>query len=361
MHEMEAKSEVETPPAVPAAVRPPPRVPDHELLRRIGRGAYGEVWLGRSVTGAYRAVKIVSAQSFDDTRPFEREFSGILKFEPISRKHDTQVHILHVGRREDYFYYVMELADDQVTGPQVEPERYAPRTLRSEVSQRGRLPFEECLSISLALTTALEHLHGHGLVHRDVKPANIIFVNGVPKLADIGLVTALDATRSFVGTEGFAPPEGPGTPQADIYSLGKVLYEMATGKDRQDFPELPTNLDELASREGMLELNAVVAKACRPDPGERYASAQAMHDELLLLKGGKSLARLRTLERTVGRLKRLSLAGVVLTALIATALVWQSHETRQMKALATQARAETLAARENLYATDIATARLGTG
>ena len=68
---------------------PPPRVPDHELLRRIGRGAYGEVWLARSVTDAFRAVKVVHRRSFDHDRPFEREFEGILKFEPISRTHDS--------------------------------------------------------------------------------------------------------------------------------------------------------------------------------------------------------------------------------------------------------------------------------
>ena len=58
----------------------------------------------------------------------------------------------------------------------------------------------------------------------------------MPKLADIGLVADVSEARSFVGTEGYIPPEGPGTPQADLYSLGKVLYEISTGKDRQDFP-----------------------------------------------------------------------------------------------------------------------------
>src|SRR5205807_8994439 len=64
------------------------------------------------------------------------------------------------------------------------------------------------------------------------KPSNIIFSHGQPKLADIGLIANQDATCSFVGTEGYLPPEGPGSPQADLYSLGKVLYEASTGHDR---------------------------------------------------------------------------------------------------------------------------------
>src|SRR5207247_1439740 len=76
------------------------------------------------------------------------------------------------------------------------------------------------------------------------KPSNIIFVSGVPKLADIGLVTEADTTLSYVGTEGYIPPEGPGAAQADIFSLGKVLYEISTGQDRRQFPDLPPNLKE---------------------------------------------------------------------------------------------------------------------
>src|SRR5947208_3171242 len=97
--------------AIPAQ---PPRIPDHQLLRCIGRGAYGEVWLGRSILGEYRAVKVVYRKNFEHDRPYNREFEGIRKFEPISRTDDSQVDILHVGRDDQaqYFYYVMELADD---------------------------------------------------------------------------------------------------------------------------------------------------------------------------------------------------------------------------------------------------------
>ena len=81
-------------------------VPDHELVRCIGQGSYGAVWLARSVLGALRAVKIVFRSRFRDARPYEREFSGILRVEPLSRAHEGLVDILHVGRHEPegYFY-----------------------------------------------------------------------------------------------------------------------------------------------------------------------------------------------------------------------------------------------------------------
>ena len=96
----------------------PPHIPDHQLFRRIGRGAYGDVWLARNVMGTWRAVKIVWREHFHSEKPYEREFAGICKFEPVSRKHDSQVDILHVGRDEaaGYFYSVMVLADDCRTG-----------------------------------------------------------------------------------------------------------------------------------------------------------------------------------------------------------------------------------------------------
>src|SRR5215213_9501257 len=97
-----------------ASSEPPPVIPDHQLFRRIGKGAYGEVWLAQNVMGTWRAVKIVWREGFGSERPYEREFMGIKRFEPISRSQDSQVDVLHVGRNDPdgYFYYVMELADD---------------------------------------------------------------------------------------------------------------------------------------------------------------------------------------------------------------------------------------------------------
>lgn len=330
-------------------------VPDHTLIRRIGRGSYGEVWLARNVMGAWRAVKFVHRRDFEDDRPFERELAGIQRFEPISRSHPSQLNILHVGRGPDGFYYVMELADDQGRGQEIDEGSYAPRTLRSELTQQGRLPYAQCLEIGVQLATALQHLHDHGLVHRDIKPSNIVFVNGIPKLADIGLVARAEATMSFVGTEGYLPPEGPGTRQADIFSLGKVLYELSTGQDRQQFPEMPTNIAALQDREQIAELNQVVLKACHSDAKQRYQSAAELQADLALLQSGQSVARVRRIEERLRFVQRAGALVTAVAAVIALGWWWQAKQTREMRELADDNRriAEertTLAAEKTLLA-----------
>lgn len=249
-------------------------IPDYELLRRIGRGSYGEVWLGRNVMGSFRAVKVIRREAFDHARPFEREFAGIRQYEPVSRQHPGLTSILHIGRGEGCFYYVMEVADDLEGEEQIHPDRYIPRTLAAELKRNKRLPVRTCAKAGQVLADGLAYLHRQGLVHRDIKPSNIIFVKGSPKLADVGLVAEAGEKGSFVGTAGYMPPEGPGTMAADIFSLGKVLYETSMGKDREEFPELPTSLRELPEAPALMRLNAIITKACHPDPRRRFASAE---------------------------------------------------------------------------------------
>lgn len=271
-------------------IRPNPAIPDHEVLRKIGGGAYGEVWLARGVTGALRAVKVVWREDFEDERTFEREFEGILKFEPISRDHPALVNVLHVGRSPDgvsFYYYVMEIGDDMTSGQDINPIEYEPRTLRADNHQGSQWDTNDCIDVGLRLAEALDHLHERGLAHRDVKPSNVIFVNGRAKLADIGLV-AVRGQRTFVGTEGFVPPEGPGSAQADVYSLGKVLYEIATGKDRLAFPELPDEMPAGADRKRWLELNRIICDICEPRISKRkIATAGNLADALRRLQRGK--------------------------------------------------------------------------
>src|ERR1035438_2398006 len=153
-----------------------PAIPEHQLLRLIGEGSGGQVWLARTPRGAYRAVKIVRKEAAQPGQHFTREFTGVLKFEPVSRLHDGLMDILQVGVAEaaGYFYCVMELADEVHSGQLIVPERYVPRTLAYDLSQRRRLPIGECVRNGAALASALEFINEHAMIHRDIKPANII-------------------------------------------------------------------------------------------------------------------------------------------------------------------------------------------
>ncbi len=212
-------------------------------------------------------------------KTFEREFQGIQHYEKVSQDHKGLVDVLHVGRDSDagFYYYVMEIADDE-NGDfnDIDIENYRPRTLSSDLRKNPSRKIDECISLGISMASALGHLHQAGLTHRDVKPSNIIFVKGQARLADIGLV-ARDGQRTYVGTEGYVPPEGPGTTSADLYSLAMVLYEMHTGKDRLDFPELPTNMElpPTVNRDEWRAMNGIICRAGSPDPRKRFETAHA--------------------------------------------------------------------------------------
>jgi hypothetical protein len=264
-------------------------VHNYDLVRCIGKGAFGEVWLARSAIGTYHAAKIIYRGDFTSNNSYAREFKGIEKYMPISSGHPGLVQILHVGRNDaaGYYYCVMECGDDENDGQNIHPESYSPRNLSKDLHRRGRIPVPECVALAIALADALEFLHQQGLVHRDVKPSNIIFVKGAPKLADIGLVADIvkpgDAMTSL-GTLGYMAPEGPGKPTADIYSLGKVLYVATMGRDVDDFPELATSVDDSPESRTLLKLNSIVLKAC-DELNRRYQNASEIRADLVKLRG----------------------------------------------------------------------------
>ena len=323
-------------------LRTPPVIPDHTLQRVIGRGSYGEVWEARNVMGTSRAVKIVRRGDFDSARPFEREFEGIQRYEPVSRTHAGLVQVLHVGKDDGSgcFYYVMELGDSAGS----EREDYKPKTLRTELQARHTLPVEECIEIGITLASALGHLHRAGLVHRDVKPSNIIFVAGVAKLADVGLVARLSDSRSMVGTEGYFAPEGTGQPRSDVYSLGKVLYECVTGQDRMNFPDVPESWSSGSDARAAFEFMEIVLRAAESNPDRRYPDTDEMLADLALLKAGKSLRHLRRVETRLRRALQVLAISVLAITIAGGAWFYERYRRGQVEtaeATATQAQQRT--------------------
>jgi CHASE2 domain-containing sensor protein len=268
-----------------APTQKPPEIPGCELFNPpIGEGAYGKVWLARNAKKEWRAVKVVYLGNFNnDPAPYEREFKGITRYQPISDKHPGLLGVEFVSPKLDgHFYYLMELGDPLVSGWEKDPSTYKPHDLGSERAraQGQRLTVRECVRIGLTLSDALDFLHRQGLTHRDIKPKNIIFVDGKPKMADLGLITEIrppDQERTNVGTPGYMPPppELPGTPQADIYALGIMLYVLSTGRQTAFFPEVSTTLVGKEDSD-FLVLNPIILKACQPDPAQRYSSALEM-------------------------------------------------------------------------------------
>ncbi len=256
-------------------------IPDYQLLRRIGKGGYGEVWLARALTGEYRALKIVQRERFDEDKHYEREFHGIQAYSPVSRSHPSLIPVYHVGRNDErgFFYYVMELADDLTGEHPPDHPGYTPHTLAATQTPGKPLPFEITLTTGSALADALAHLHDAGLIHRDLKPANIVYLKGQPRLADPGLVAQAGAT-TLVGTLGYLPPEGPGHPSADCFALGKLLYEISTGQNHAAFPRLPEIARTPDWPREARRLNQVITTACAIDPTARYESATDLAEDI---------------------------------------------------------------------------------
>ncbi len=305
----------------PDTIASPPPIPEHELIRPIGSGSSGTVWLARNTLGTFRAVKIIPVGSSERRHYFQTELNGVLKFEPVSRLHDGLVDILQVGGSEaaGYFYYVMEVADDIDSGQLIVPERYVPRSLAHDLNRRGQLPIGECVRLGAAIASALGFLHRHDLLHRDIKPSNIIFVNSFPKLADIGLVSEISESGRQIGTIGFIPPEGAGTALADIYSLGKVLYEISTGRDRNDYPELPKSLTDTAEDRDLVRFNKIVLKACRADAGRRYQSAEELLTAVVSFQFSNYNPRKEKAHRRL--LQFVAISGLVIAAVVITLAV----------------------------------------
>ncbi len=259
-------------------------IPDYDLIKLIGEGGFGQIWMARDALGLYRAIKIIRYDDSKSPESYEAEQNGIRHYAPYSRKYDGLIDIHHVGIRPDegFYYYVMDLADDLYRDDH-QPEVYQPKSLRAylDACPNHRLSPGEVLQIGIEAAEGLDYLHSEDLVHRDVKPDNFICVNGKWKLADIGFVTARGG-KTYVGSLGYIAPEGPGNPSADIHSLGKILYEMLAGKEVCDFPECPSWCFELTEEADLFRiLNVIILKAADPIAKNRHQSARELLDDII--------------------------------------------------------------------------------
>ncbi|MGW7584198.1 protein kinase domain-containing protein [Kitasatospora sp. NPDC054768] len=201
----------------------PRRVGGYRLLRRLGSGGMGRVYLGRTAGGRTVAVKVVRSELTDDA-----EFRARFRQEVAAAR--------RVGGA--WTAPVLD-ADTEGARPWVATGYVAGPALGDAVRTYGPLPEPAVRSLGVGLAEALAHVHGLGLVHRDVKPSNVLLTLDGPRLIDFGIARALDAagglTRSgyVVGSPGFMSPEQANGqavgPAGDVFSLGAVLAFAATG------------------------------------------------------------------------------------------------------------------------------------
>ncbi len=242
---------------------------------RCGSGSYGEVWLCRDSVGRTIALKIVSKTLLGES--WEREFQGLKAYCRKIQGHPNLLNMYQIFDAGDYFCYTMEAADDFNCGNGA----YMADTLSYRL-KRGRMELDDLEILMTGLLDGLETLHCAGLTHRDIKPGNILIVNTYPKIADIGLVTALDRSysMSLVGTPGFIPREAltekyDGV-QHDLYATAKVLYCAITGNPVDRFPYFPP---ELLENGVYRKLNRFLLRACSDQIQLRYRSASEFRQD----------------------------------------------------------------------------------
>ncbi|MEE1789033.1 protein kinase [Streptomyces sp. SP17BM10] len=201
----------------------PRQVGAYRLLRRLGAGGMGRVYLGRTAGGRTVAVKLVRGELADDA-----EFRARFRQEVAAAR--------RVGGA--WTAPVLD-ADTEGEQPWVATGYVAGPPLGTAVHDGGPLPEAAVRALGVGLAEALAHVHGLGLVHRDVKPSNVLLTLDGPRLIDFGIARALDAASGFtqsgyvVGSPGFMSPEQANGqavgPAGDVFSLGAVLAFAATG------------------------------------------------------------------------------------------------------------------------------------
>ncbi|MCK6457955.1 MAG: serine/threonine protein kinase [Phycisphaerae bacterium] len=259
-----------------ADASPPPIIPEYDLLKRIGSGGFGHVWLAKHrLTGLLHAVKIISRAGGAQGDAAQLELEGIRRVKERIAGHPHLIPIEHVGQTDASLYYVMPLADDARGSGVYTPDGYEPMTLSDELRRRGPLPVDEAIAITRAVLSGLECLHTAGLLHRDVKPANVFRCAGRWQLGDTGLVARHGRLENRAGTPLYAPAEGVVERSGDLYCTGTMLAELVSGRTPRTGVD-PFAVRASAGSRAPKDVASVIARACDPDPARRFQTAAEM-------------------------------------------------------------------------------------
>ena len=257
----------------------------YQIIRTIGEGGMANVYLAfDTILERNVAVKILRGDLADDekfVRRFQRE-----AISASSLSHTNIVEMYDVGEDDGKYFIVMEFVDG--------------KTLKSLIKRRGALTVHEVIDIMLQLTSGIAHAHESYIIHRDIKPQNVMIIeDGTVKITDFGIAMALNSneltqTNSVMGSVHYLPPEqanGTGsTIKSDIYSLGILMFELLTGK----VPFKGDNAVEIAIKQmkdkipSVCEINPdipqslenIILNACGKNPKNRYNSVLEMHEDL---------------------------------------------------------------------------------
>ena len=257
----------------------------YEILEKIGEGGMATVYKARcNILKRYVAVKVLREEYTTDEE-FIKRFNTEAQA-AASLTHPNIVSIFDVGHEDNVYYIVMELVQG--------------KTLKEIINEDGVLPWKWSINIAIQVASALETAHKNNIVHRDIKPHNIIITeDGIAKVTDFGIAKAVSnstitAFGTTIGSVHYFSPEhargGYTDAKSDIYSLGVVMYEMLTGrvpfdadtpvsialKHMQEKPVEPIKLNPSIP----LAINKIIMKAMEKEPSLRYQSATEMLKDL---------------------------------------------------------------------------------
>jgi hypothetical protein len=276
-------------PKEPLRPHDPRRLGDYELVERLGEGGMGTVYLGRSPSGVLVAVKMVRADLAHDDEfrlRFRSEVERVRQVPPF-----CTAEVLDADPDHDRPYLVVEYVD----GP----------TLAHVVEERGPLTAANLHSVAIGVATALTAIHGAGVIHRDLKPRNVLLAPGSPKVIDFGIARAMDAGQSntitgdgaMVGTVAYMAPERfgdePLTPASDVFAWGGVVAYAGTGRTPFRGETPPVTAGRILTAEPNLDgltgpLRDLVAYALQKNPADRPTARELL--DMLIAGESKATA-----------------------------------------------------------------------